>query len=604
MSPSAHDPNQNAPNPVLGVERSATGRRWVYRETDDRIALALAQRLGLPEVLGRVLAARAVGVEEAEAYLNPTLRAALPDPSDFRDMDSSAERLVRAIENAEPIAIFGDYDVDGATSSALLSRFFGKVGGVARTYIPDRIKEGYGPNAPALLQLAEEGAKVVVTVDCGVSAFEALEAAAGAGLDVIVVDHHAAEAKLPRALGVINPNRLDETGAFGALAAVGVAFLLVVAVNRVLRQAGWYNADRPEPALLNWLDLVALGTVCDVVPLVGLNRALVVQGLKVMAGRRNAGLKALADVAGVNEPLGTYHAGFVLGPRVNAGGRVGRSDLGARLLATDDPVEAGVIAAELDRHNTERKAIEAAVLAEAQAMVGEADPGPVVIVAGQGWHPGVIGIVAARLKEQWRRPAIVVALNDGVGKGSGRSVRGVDLGAAVIAARQKGLLVNGGGHPMAAGLTVAVDKFEAVKAFLLERIAPQVAATDTAYDLRLDGVLAAGAATAEFLENLERAGPFGSGNPEPRFVVASARIVWAKMVGKGHVSLILGGGRGSGAGGLKAIAFRAADGPLGEALLSARGVPVHVAGNVRANHWQGRSETQFIIQDAAKAVPG
>ena len=604
MSPSAHDPNQNAPNPVLGVERSATGRRWVYRETDDRIALALAQRLGLPEVLGRVLAARAVGVEGAEAYLNPTLRAALPDPSDFRDMDSSAERLVRAIQNAEPIAIFGDYDVDGATSSALLSRFFGKVGGVARTYIPDRIKEGYGPNAPALLQLAEEGAKVVVTVDCGVSAFEALEAAAGAGLDVIVVDHHAAEAKLPRALGVINPNRLDETGAFGALAAVGVAFLLVVAVNRALRQAGWYNADRPEPALLNWLDLVALGTVCDVVPLVGLNRALVVQGLKVMAGRRNAGLKALADVAGVNEPLGTYHAGFVLGPRVNAGGRVGRSDLGARLLATDDPVEAGVIAAELDRHNTERKAIEAAVLAEAQAMVGEADPGPVVIVAGQGWHPGVIGIVAARLKEQWRRPAIVVALNDGVGKGSGRSVRGVDLGAAVIAARQKGLLVNGGGHPMAAGLTVAVDKFEAVKAFLLERIAPQVAATDTAYDLRLDGVLAAGAATAEFLENLERAGPFGSGNPEPRFVVASARIVRAKMVGKGHVSLILGGGRGIGAGGLKAIAFRAADGPLGEALLSARGVPVHVAGNVRANHWQGRSETQFIIQDAAKAVPG
>ena len=587
---------------MLGVERSATGRRWVYRESDDRVALALAQRLDLPEVLGRVLAARAVGVEEAEAYLNPTLRAALPDPSDFRDMDLGAGRLVRAIQNAEPIAIFGDYDVDGATSSALLSRFLGGVGGVVHTYIPDRIKEGYGPNAAALLQLAEQGAKVVVTVDCGVSAFEALEAAAGAGLDVIVVDHHAAEATLPPALGVINPNRLDETGAFGALAAVGVAFLLVVAVNRALRQAGWYNADRPEPALLNWLDLVALGTVCDVVPLVGLNRALVVQGLKVMTRRRNAGLKALADVAGVDEPLGTYHAGFVLGPRVNAGGRVGRSDLGARLLATDDPVEAGVIAAELDRHNAERKAIEAAVLEEAQAMVGGADP--VVIVAGQGWHPGVIGIVAARLKEQWRRPAIVVALNQGVGKGSGRSVQGVDLGAAVIAARQHGLLVNGGGHAMAAGLTVAEDKFAALKEFLIDRLSGESIAAATAHDLRLDGVLAAGAATVEFLGDLARAGPFGSGNPEPRFVVPGAQIVRPKMVGNGHVSLILGGGRGSGASGLKAIAFRAADGPLGEALFAARGVPVHVAGNIRANHWQGRTETQLIIQDAAKAVPG
>jgi single-stranded-DNA-specific exonuclease len=342
--------------------------------------------------------------------------------------------------------------------------------------------------------------------------------------------------------------------------------------------------------------------VCDVVPLVGLNRALVVQGLKVMAGRRNAGLRALADVAGVNEPLGTYHAGFVLGPRVNAGGRVGRSDLGARLLATDDPVEAGVIAAELDRLNTERKAIEAAVLEEAQAMVGEADPGPVVIVAGQGWHPGVIGIVAARLKEQWRRPAIVVALNAGVGKGSGRSVPGVDLGAAVIAARQGGLLVNGGGHAMAAGLTVAADKLAALKEFLVDRLGGEMIQADTANDLRLDGVLAAGAATAEFVENLARAGPFGSGNPEPRFALPSAQIVRPKMVGNGHVSLFLGGGRGSGTRGLKAIAFRAADGPLGEALLSARGVPVHVAGNIRANHWQGRTDAQLIIQDAAKAI--
>ena len=589
---------------MLGVERSATGRRWVPREFDDRTALALAQKLGLPEALGRVLAARGVGMDNAEDYLEPTLRSALPDPSDFQDMDVAADRLVVAIQFGEPIAIFGDYDVDGATSAALLSRLFRAVGGVVRTYIPDRITEGYGPNGPAMLRLAKDGTKVVVTVDCGVSAFEALEVAANSGLDVIVVDHHAAEAKLPRALGVINPNRLDESGEFGALAAVGVAFLLAIAVNRALRQADWYTSDREEPNLLEWLDLVALGTVCDVVPLVGLNRALVIQGLKVMAGRRNMGIKALADVAGMSEPPGAYHAGFVLGPRVNAGGRVGRSDLGTRLLSTSDPVEAGNLAAELEILNVERKAIEAEVLEAAQAMVGEEDPGPVVIVSGRDWHPGVIGIVAARLKEQWRRPAIVIALNDGIGKGSARSVRGVDLGAAVIAARQAGLLVNGGGHPMAAGLTVAEDQLEALKTFLADHIGPQMAQVSAVHDLSLDGVVTSGAANMEFLTNLERAGPFGSGNPEPRFAVSSAQIVRPCVVGNGHVRMILGGGRGSGASGLTAIAFRAADGPLGEVLLSTRGVPVHVAGNLRGNHWQGTTKPQLIIQDAAVATPG
>jgi single-stranded-DNA-specific exonuclease len=589
---------------MLGVERSATGRRWVPREFDDRTALALAQKLGLPEALGRVLAARGVGMDNAEDYLEPTLRSALPDPSDFQDMDVAADRLVVAIQFGEPIAIFGDYDVDGATSAALLSRLFRAVGGVVRTYIPDRITEGYGPNGPAMLRLAKDGTKVVVTVDCGVSAFEALEVAANSGLDVIVVDHHAAEAKLPRALGVINPNRLDESGEFGALAAVGVAFLLAIAVNRALRQADWYTSDREEPNLLEWLDLVALGTVCDVVPLVGLNRALVIQGLKVMAGRRNMGIKALADVAGMSEPPGAYHAGFVLGPRVNAGGRVGRSDLGTRLLSTSDPVEAGNLAAELEILNVERKAIEAEVLEAAQAMVGEEDPGPVVIVSGRDWHPGVIGIVAARLKEQWRRPAIVIALNDGIGKGSARSVRGVDLGAAVIAARQAGLLVNGGGHPMAAGLTVAEDQLEALKTFLADHIGPQMAQVSAVHDLSLDGVVTSGAANMEFLTNLERAGPFGSGNPEPRFAVSSAQIVRPCVVGNGHVRMILGGGRGSSASGLTAIAFRAADGPLGEVLLSTRGVPVHVAGNLRGNHWQGTTKPQLIIQDAAVATPG
>ncbi len=606
MSQLADGAASHTPQPsgavILGVERSVTGRRWVARACDDRIAVALAQRLGLPEVLGRVLAARGVGLDEAEAYLNPTVRDALPDPSTFRDIDTAAQRLSKAVRDGEPIAIFGDYDVDGATSSALLARFFGAVGGEVRTYIPDRIIEGYGPNAPALLGLAAEGVKVVVTVDCGTTAFEALDAAAGAGLDVIVVDHHVAEADLPTSLAVINPNRMDENNPHGSLAAVGVAFLLAVAVNRVLRQAGWYGPSRPEPDLLGWLDLVALGTICDVVPLVGLNRALVIQGLKVMAERRNVGLTALADVAGLAEPPGAYHAGFVLGPRVNAGGRVGRADLGTRLLTTNDPGEARILAEELDRHNAERKAIEAGVLAAAQDQVEAAgDPGPLVFVAAKDWHPGVIGIVAARLKEQWRRPAIVIGLADGVGKGSGRSVPGVDLGAAVISARQAGFLINGGGHPMAAGLTVAADQIEALGRFLADRIGPQLAQTDAARDLRLDGTLAPGAATADLVAKLELGGPYGSGNPEPRFAVGGARVIRADVVGQGHVRMILGGGDG---GRLKAIAFRAADGPLGKALLTARETPIHLAGNLRADNWQGRKGAQLVIQDAAKGITG
>ena len=541
-----------------------------------------------------------VGLDDAEAYLSPTVRDALPDPSTFLDMDIAAERLAKAVRDAEPIAIFGDYDVDGATSSALLARFFGAVGGVVRTYIPDRITEGYGPNAAALLRLAADGVKVVVTVDCGTSAFEALDAAAEAGLEVIVVDHHVAEAKLPASLAVINPNRMDENNDHGSLAAVGVAFLLAVAVNRVLRQSDWYGPSRPEPDLLGWLDLVALGTICDVVPLVGLNRVLVIQGLKVMGERRNVGLTALADVAGLAEPPGAYHAGFVLGPRVNAGGRVGRADLGARLLTTDDAAEARELAGELDRHNAERKAIEAAVLAAAQDQVEAAgDPGPMVFVAAEGWHAGVIGIVAARLKEQWRRPAMVIGLGDGVGKGSGRSVPGVNLGAAVIAARQAGLLINGGGHPMAAGITVAADQIEALGGFLAGRIGPQMAQADAAHDLRLDGTLAPGAATAELAEKLELGGPYGSGNPEPRFAVGGAQVVRADLVGQGHVRMILAGGDGAR---LKAIAFRAADGPLGKALLTTRGTPIHLAGNLRADNWQGRKGAQFVIQDAAKAM--
>ncbi len=418
------------PEPVfLGVERSFTGKRWHERLVDARLGLTLAQRLSVPEIIGRALAARGVGVEDAEAYLNPTLKRSFPDPRHLIDMDVAVERLVRAVGAGERIAVFGDYDVDGATSAALIKRFFAAAGAEVVVYIPDRLKEGYGPNEAALIKLRRQGIDVVITVDCGISAHGPLAAAAEAGLDVIVVDHHVAEATLPRALAVINPNRLDEHSPHGALAAVGVAYLLCVAVNAGLREAGWYGdgaaaGGRAEPDLIRWLDLVALGTVCDMVPLTGLNRALVSQGLKVLARRRNTGLAALADVVGLDARPEAWHLGFVLGPRINAGGRVGDADLGVRLLATTDESEARALAARLDEQNAERKVIEAAVLDQAQAQAeGERGAG-VVFVSAQGWHPGVIGIVASNLAGRFGRPALVVALQNGVGKGSGRSVRG------------------------------------------------------------------------------------------------------------------------------------------------------------------------------------
>ena len=477
----------------LGVERSLTGRRWTARGLDERAALALAQRLALPEPVARVLAGRGIGLEEAEAFMAPTLRAQLPDPFHLRDMARAAARVAEAVMSGEAIAVFGDYDVDGATSAALLKRFFAAVGVPIRVYIPDRLKEGYGPNAPALLRLKAEGMRLVITVDCGTSALEPLAVAADAGLDVIVVDHHVAEPKLPPAYAVVNPNRLDETSPHRQLAAVGVAFLLVVAANRALREAGWYR-QHSEPDLMQWLDLVALGTVCDVVPLTGINRALVTQGLKVMARRANPGLKALADSARLDERPNAYHLGFLLGPRVNAGGRVGEADLGARLLTTSDPADAADLAQRLERYNQERQEIEARVLEEAIAAADARALGAVVFVAGQGWHAGVIGIVASRLKERYNRPAFVVALEGEIGKGSGRSVGGIDLGSAVIAAKQAGLLLQGGGHAMAAGLTVAADRLDELRDFLETRIGREIAERRIVPTLALDGALALGAA--------------------------------------------------------------------------------------------------------------
>jgi single-stranded-DNA-specific exonuclease len=587
---------------AIEVVRSVTGRRWLSRAGDDRTGLMLAQRLGLPEIVGRLLAARGVDADSAPHFLNPTLRDALPDPACLMDMDRAVERLIAAVQGSEPIAVFGDYDVDGATSSALLARFFAAAGAPVRIYIPDRIREGYGPNAPALLRLRAEGIRVVITVDCGITAFAALDDAAQAGLDVIVVDHHVAEPRLPAAAAIVNPNRLDDTSGLGMLAAVGVSFLLAVALNRGLREAGWYAGDgRGEPDLLALLDLVALGTVCDVVRLEGLNRAFVTQGLRVMARRTNTGLAALADAAHIAEKPSEYHAGFILGPRVNAGGRVGEASLGARLLTTGDAAEAGQLAAQLDAFNAERQAIEAEVLEEALAFVaegGDAVSGaPLIFVAGEGWHPGVIGIVASRLKEKYQRPALVIGLDGGAGKGSGRSIEGVDLGSAIIAARQAGLLIDGGGHKMAAGLTVARARLPDLQAFLNERIGGAVAAGAAIPTLNVDACLRLGGATPELIAAIQQLAPFGAGNPEPRFVLPSVRVAKADVVGKGHVRCILSDG---GKGRLKAIAFRAAGEPLGEALLNTRGLALQLAGKIRADTWQGRDGVQLIIDDAAQ----
>jgi len=583
----------------LGVERSACGKRWRERAGDIGSGGAIAAQHGLPEIVGRLLTQRGVSAAEAPLFLAPRLREQLPDPAHLRDMMPAVARLARAIREGEAIVVFGDYDVDGATSAALLLRFFAAVDARASAYVPDRLREGYGPNAPALLRLKTEGAGVVITVDCGATAHEPLGAAADAGLDVIVVDHHVTEPLLPHALALVNPNRLDETSPHGNLAAVGVAFLLVVALNRALREAGWYTA-RPEPDLLQWLDLVALGTVCDVVPLNGLNRALVAQGIRVARRMANPGLHALAAAASANGPVDAYQLGFVLGPRVNAGGRVGAADLGARLLATDDPALAAELAQRLDAYNRERREIEARTLVAAIEQVEAAPQSPALVFAtGEGWHPGVIGIVAARLKERYERPACVVALADGIGKGSGRSVPGLALGPAVIAARQAGLLVNGGGHAMAAGFTVAADRVEALREFLAERLGDGIERQPPVPELAIDGALSAAGAQAGLLAHLDALAPFGAANPEPRFAFPAVRMAHVEPVGTGHLRCALADMVGEGR--LAAIAFRVADTPLGQLLTAARGRAIHVAGHLRRDNYRGGDAVQLVIDDAAPA---
>lgn len=583
---------------ILGVEQSVTGKRWRARLEDDRAAMALAQQLDLPEALARVLAARKVAPEDVSNFLQPSLKAFLPDPSVLKGMDEAITRLADAVEAGETIGVFGDYDVDGATSSALLVHYFRALDVATDVHIPDRQKEGYGPNAPAIVALRDRGAGPVVTVDCGISAYDPLRLAAEAGIDVIVLDHHAAEPELPSACAVVNPNRIDDTSGLGHLAAVGVTFMTIVALNRELRKRGWFG-QRQEPDLMQWLDIVALGTVCDSVPLVGLNRALATQGLKIMAGRRNIGLTALADIGRITEKPTAYHAGFVLGPRINAGGRIGSPDLGVRLLTTTDPDEAAGLALKLDSLNGERQEIERGVLAAALAAAEIQEGRNCIVVSGEGWHPGVIGIVASRVVERFHRPAFVIAVNDGIGKGSGRSLAGVDLGGAVTAARQAGLLVNGGGHPMAAGLTVEAGKLQELTDFLDERAAKSVSERPSVPELGVDGALSAGAATVDLLQTIERMGPFGIGNAEPRFAIMGARVVRADVVGENHVRAILSSADG---GRLKAIAFRALSQPIGDALMARGGGDLHLAGHLRIDRWQGNERAQLIIEDVAHAT--
>ncbi|MEY4671812.1 MAG: single-stranded-DNA-specific exonuclease RecJ [Pseudomonadota bacterium] len=556
------------------------------------------------DLVTQLLLARGVAHDDVERHRNPSLRAFLPDPSAFRDMDQAAERLAQAIVTGEALTVYGDYDVDGATSAALLIRLLRMLGHPARYYIPDRLLEGYGPSGEALVRLGQEGSSLIVTVDCGAMAFEALEMAHTAGIDVIVVDHHKCAPELPKAMALVNPNRLDEddlAAAHGHLAAVGVAFLLAVATVRVLRQRGFF-ADRPEPDLFSLLDLVALGTVADVAALNGLNRALVAQGLKVMAQRQNIGMAALIDASRLNRAPTCSDLGFALGPRINAGGRVGEATLGVRLLTTEDPEEARAIAAQLSQLNEERRAIEAAVQEAAEAQLESQHNRAVVLLAGAGWHPGVIGIVAGRIKEKSGRPAIVIALDadeHGHGKGSGRSIAGVDLGAAIIAAREAGLLVAGGGHAMAAGLTVAPDRLGALAEFLDERLGAAVIAAQAGQSLQLDLAVAPGGLVPPLVETLESAGPYGMGWPGPRVAVGPVRLVKADLVGKDHVRLIVRGDDGAS---FKAMAFRQAETELGQALLNrAQGRRFWLAGRAKIDDWGSRPAAELHVDDAAWA---
>ena len=591
-----------SPRAFLGVERSARELRWVPRlgPAGENRALAMAQNHGLSELIARVLAGRDVPVDDAPAFLDPTLRSLMPDPFSLTDCEAAVSRLLDAVKRSEKVAIFGDYDVDGACSSALMYRFLTMLGLEVEIYIPDRIFEGYGPNPQAIESLIRDGAKLIVTVDCGSTSHESLAAAKARGVDVVVIDHHQVGVDLPECAALVNPNREDDLSGQGHLCAAGVVFLVLVAAHRALRQAGDMRAGRID--LLSWLDLVALATVCDVVPLKGLNRAYVVKGLIIARSLANPGLAALFKRAGLAGPVTPYHLGFLIGPRINAGGRIGDAALGSRLLTVDDTEEAEVIAEHLDQLNRERQAIEAAMLQEAEADAiaefGDGSGAGVIVTARQGWHPGIVGLLASRLKDRFGRPAFAIAFDaNGRGTGSGRSISGFDLGRMVRMAVEQGLLVKGGGHAMAAGLTVTREKLSALRAFFEDHARDAVEALAADAVLKIDGALSASGATLDLIDRLEAAGPYGSGHPQPIFALPQHRVRDARVIGAGgHVKVRLESAEGTA---LDGIAFRAADKPLGELLLGSRGRSLHVAGTLAGDHWQGQRRVQLRIIDAA-----
>ncbi|ADL01223.1 single-stranded-DNA-specific exonuclease RecJ [Brevundimonas subvibrioides] len=585
----------------LDVARSLSGRAWRQRPAEASVIRAHMQGLGLDEPLARALAARGVKPEQGADFLEPTLKALFPDPSSFMDMDLAAEAIVSAIQSGESIHVFADYDVDGASSAALLVRWFRALGRDLPIYVPDRLTEGYGPSPMAFDRLKASGAELVITVDCGAAANEAIAHACGIGLKVVVIDHHMMREEPPRCLAVVNPNRPGDTSGQGNLAAAGVVFVLLAALNREARKRGLF-VETPEPDIRQWLDLAALGAICDVTGLTGFNRALTGLGLRVMSGWRNPGLKALLAVAGAEPgPAKSNHAGFILGPRINAGGRIGRADLGARLLSTDDPLEARALAEELDALNVARREVEREVTETAtrrvEATGQHADGSAVVVVSGEDWHPGVVGIVAGRLRERWRKPVIVIGVDAvaHVGKGSGRSQPGMNLGRAIQSAWREGLLLAGGGHAMAAGLTIRPDGIDALRDFLNATMAGEQADADALDWVEVDALIDPGAASRALFEGFERLAPFGPANPEPLFALSGVQSREPVQMNGGHVRCRLVGADGAS---VKAIAWRCADLPSGRALLAGQG-GLSVVGRLKADDWNGRKGVQFEIEDVA-----
>jgi single-stranded-DNA-specific exonuclease len=590
----------DTPRHFLDVEKSLTGRPWVDRldAAAQRTALAISQRTSLSEILARIVAARGVGVDEAERFLHPTIREEMPDPSTLTDLDAAAARIAAAITNNERVALFGDYDVDGACSCALVTRYLRHFGLTPQVHIPDRIFEGYGPSIPAMDKLVDGGATLILTLDCGTVSDEPIAHARARGADVVVIDHHLSDHELPRATAIVNPNRPDDVSGLGYLCATGVAFMVLVGVNRVLRARG----DTGLPDLMNLVDLAGLATVCDVVPLKGLNRAFVQRGLETARRGDNKGIAALALAGRLYGPMNTYHMGFIIGPRINAGGRIGNASLGAELLSLDDEHEALVIAARLSELNDERQRIEVAAVEEAvavaEAEIGQGEGPPVLVLASANWHPGVVGLVAARLRERFDRPVFAIALGpDGTGTGSGRSMPGVDLGAVVITAVEAGLIARGGGHAMAAGVTIRPGQMAAFRAHIAEALGPAIAASRARTAVQVDAALTARGATPDFVRDIERAGPYGAGNPQPIFAFPAHRAKFAEVAGQaGNVRFVLTADDGAR---LKAIAFRAASTPLGQKLLSSPDAPLHFAGTLSLDTWQGKEEVQFRLADLA-----